>query len=1518
MDEMNTLTATFLGSLEEKESKFLTWGFINGGFTEEEIYEEAEEVLEREEEDEVTPDELVEEMLDRRLLFILNLNGRKVWRTRMAEAVRLFARLRQIFPGRRWEIAPTLVSDFRFALRDRRYPKRHIPAAKVLTLLEEHLDPLEKETLKALLDRGTFLLSDFQVRATRRMLLDLKQNKSSGMIVCAGTGTGKTLSFYLPALTHVSTLVEKNVFWTKALAIYPRNELLKDQFSETYQEAKRIGKNLLQRIGRKITIGAFFGDTPKGPYESYIKGKWSYDRAAGGYVCPYLRCPDCEGNLVWQQSDIAKKVERLSCSSADCDCVIEDDELLLTRDRMAYTPPDFLFTTTEMLNRQLTNEIYRHVFGVQARKSPHLMLLDEVHTYSGVSGAQVANLLRRWKHAVQSEVHFTGLSATLQDAGEFFSELVGLPVNQVEEISPGGNLISEGKEYHLILRGDPVSATSLLSTTIQASMLLGRILDTRNNPVSKGQYGQRTFIFTDDLDVTNRMFHNLLDAEGLNSQGRPSRGKRPLALIRATSERDNAQRLLDGQSWYLCEEIGHYLDQPRRIGRTSSQDTGVDAGSDLVVATASLEVGFNDPKVGAVLQHKAPRDMASYLQRKGRAGRPRGMRPWMVVVLSDYGRDRLAYQGYESLFDPVLEKRVLPVDNRYVLRMQTVYAFMEWVALQMPPTLREGSVWVDFSCPPEQYYSHNEKRQNNMRVRQHYEADLIEEVLRDPEKRQALEKHLKESLDISEEDLQAVLWSPPRALMTAVLPTLLRRLQANWKSMIGNEKSEYFDPMTPLPEFVPANLFSDLYLPEVTITTPPVRNGDEPEHHKMGIIQAMSTFAPGRVTRRFGVSRGYLCHWVAPPNLAVDEQTIPLEEFCTGYEEIGTFQYEQEGTVKKIGCMRPWEFSPAQPPKQVLPTSNAMLLWRSQILPAETERGLEVDLPHASPWLKIIQQVRFFLHNKQSAVQIRRFALGSEANLRLERGKEQKTKVYFCRENEAVGIGFTQAVDGVAFSFRIPEEFSISEEDPNKNKIRAFRVAYFRHRVTVDQRLDHLVNGFQRDWLCQVYLSILVTRAMLDESTLAEAYQAIQKKNLAQEMQEVLDVIFQTIEIEEPNETAEEDSSTEVHRQKVHQVLLEFSQDPTVTQVLHELAPLLWQSPDEEWHHWAISRFKTTLGGALLQACLELSPQSHDGDLYLDIDPGPRPTGVGNPEDLEEIWITETTSGGGGVIEEIFRRYSDDPRRFFRLVESVLGPSDFELVDSELTRLLNLTQRDSEITNLLASIRSVQGYRDLQGLYRQFQDLLMKRGILVTHPVISAINNRVLRPGSSAGSDRLLQRIVRVLHTEEERLGIEIDNRAFAYVFSRKYSDPTMFNQALSHIGAAQCADPHWRFLVVYGLLWPRGNTVRARTLQSYNPFARMPDCDRELVLDALHAEDVVVPLGNPSWRQRVAEVLSQHGVVRLYAESHQVEFLKKVMQELVVDPVDVGFLHLYPRVEGLQRDASGYFVTLDLREAVQ
>ncbi len=1503
---IDTILQTFVSFLEEKEAKLLTWGIVDGGFIEEEIAEIAADFLINNELD-VDIWDLINEMLERRLLFELNVRGRRLFRTRMAEAVRLFARLRQLFPNSNWQTAPTLVADYRLQIRPRIYPKREITPEKVIEQLETDklLTPMRQKAVATLLNspsRGEVKLADFQLRATSRMLRDLNSSKSRGMIVCAGTGTGKTLAFYLPALAHMASLVKKNEYWNKGLAIYPRNELLKDQFSETYQEARRLDVVLKAEGNRKIIIGAFFGLTPRSITLEKVQEKWESE--SGGFTCPYLRCPRCDGKLSWRRVDVEAARERLCCINQSCATVIQEDEVILTRDRMAKTPPDLVFTTTEMLNRSMGDSRYGHVFGIAAVKTPQLVLLDEVHTYTGIHGAQVAYLLRRWQKIIQKKVQFTGLSATLESAAEFFSQLTGLNPGSVEEISPSEDQIAEGMEYQLVLRGDPVSGTSLLSTSIQTAMLLRRILDPSDEPPSKGFYGSRVFAFTDDLDVTNRLFHNLLDAEGRDSWGRPLRGRQPLAALRIHSAADSRERLIAGQSWLLCQEIGHGLELPLRIGRTSSQDSGVTPDTDVIVATASLEVGFNDPEVGGVIQHKAPRDMASFLQRKGRAGRRRTMRPWTVVVLSDYGRDRIAYQGYDLLFSPVLEKRSLPIANRYVIRIQAVFTFMDWVAQQLA-TANKGSVWNDFAG--QSSYANS---------RQKLEIELIKNILETEAGERNLEIYIQSALHLTKNEVEAVFWEPPRSLMMAMLPTLLRRLESGWKRLPIHQDESDRDYQThdPLPDFVPPNLFSDLLLPEVTITTPAQTRGSEADVHSMPIVQALKTFAPGRATRRFGVQHIYATHWIAPPEFQPAEQQLPVEDYCAEFEEVGNFQLWQDGQIVEIRTYRPWAINPTQVPADISITSNAQLEWRSQIIPPD---GRRLDLPQGSPWCKILTEVCCFTHSQQSPVEVRRFAIASHANIRFQSGQELDTTIRFTQREDGspAAVGFTQSVDGLVFRFCIPSNFNISPSDPNQNKIRSFRTAYFRHRVLTNTLLCELTNVFQREWLYQIYISMLTARALADQISLSDALLALMGEDIGQEMARVLDNIFQTLNVEETLLEEGESSPDQMQgRQRVHDRLLALCSTNTIQTILNDLASVLWSEPDEEWHSWAALRFKATLGGSLLDACTQLCPHFDLGDLILDIDPGPRPSDAPTvPEGVEEIWITESTIGGGGVIEEILRRYAADPANFFRLAGSALEASDFEIVDLELTRLLELTKTSVEVADAMGDVRLAQGYGELKQASDYLRKVLSSQGILVTHPVMTAINARVLRPGSNPETDQILLDLICLWHEEEERLGSEIDVRVFAYVVSHD----DQLDRALLHLGGVQ-PNPYWRFQVIYGLLWARGNIVRSRALSSYNPFAMLPDADRELLLDVLQVGDRTVWLNHANWWEQVEEAFRSGASVSLIACPNAREDLKLAILSLAVEPIELGFLQVYPLVEGVQRHPQGFTVRLRVREMVQ
>ncbi len=368
-----------LSSLESLEYKSLVWGFVDGSITEDELHALAEQAI-QEISSSGDPEDLIESLIEARLIHeFRDQNGQLAYRSRFAEGVRLLSRLRQWFPKTRWFSAPRLISDFRIDLRPRRYPRRDIAAD---TALKTILGKIKLNTLQQTLwvSLTPPNLAQFQIDAASGILAESRIDK--GFIITASTGSGKTLCFYLPALLQLGELIQRNQYWVKALAIYPRTELLKDQFAETFRMARRLD-GALNKVGKRpLLMGTFFGVTPNRADEHSLK-EWK--RQAQGYLCPFIACPDCGGDMLWWHEDIQQKRERLNCSR--CNSEISEQQIILTRERLKKTPPDILFSTSEMLNRRLADSNTRHLFGIGQTQKPRLMLLDEVHTYAATSGA---------------------------------------------------------------------------------------------------------------------------------------------------------------------------------------------------------------------------------------------------------------------------------------------------------------------------------------------------------------------------------------------------------------------------------------------------------------------------------------------------------------------------------------------------------------------------------------------------------------------------------------------------------------------------------------------------------------------------------------------------------------------------------------------------------------------------------------------------------------------------------------------------------------------------------------------------------------------------------------------------------------------------------------------------------------------------------------------------------------------------------------------------------------------------
>jgi superfamily II DNA or RNA helicase len=1522
MDADENLLLATLDEIEQREAKLLTWGLVDGHLSTSEIHEIVDQFLD---------DPLVgtgvtfhnaaaviARLAKRALLFDVGEEPGTRFRSRMAEGVRLLFRLRQMFPKHQgptgWQTAPTLVADFRFIWRRRHYPRREIaPDAALSRIAARTSDPSARSALYALIRSfgPNFRLAGFQVDAAARILSGFEKTKSIATLVSAGTGSGKTLAFYLPALSRVASHILRDAVsdrWVKVLAVYPRNELLKDQFAEVYSQARRLDATLASSGRRKIMIGTFFGPTPdncENPHKSRSgKDRSGWSISTGGLVCEYLRCPSpgCNGDMVWRDEDRRAERERLEC--LECEGSIESDEIILTRRRLQREAPDILFTTTEMLNQRMGDTRFRHLFGIgdRASRQVEMMLLDEVHTYTGTAGAQVAFLLRRWRRLVRRQVSFVGLSATLKDGARFFAQLTGLFEQASVEIRPSHKeMVTEGAEYLLALRGDPVSRTALLSTTIQTGMLISRLLDSPDARKSVGIIGERTFLFTDDIDVTNRMYFAMLDAEGRKSSGVPDVATRPegsLASLRRPLPIE--QRKLHGQDWEAVVKIGHSLQPQDRktVGRVMSMDPGVSSSLDIIVATASLEVGFNDPRVGAVIQHKAPRDVAQFLQRKGRAGRSRTMRPWTVVVLSDYGRDRLAYQGYDLLFDPELPMRTLPISNRYVMRIQAVYATLDYLSSALGSSI-PGSVWLDLSSSAKN--SHQRNRQTAL-------AALIKRILTTPSDQDRYTAYLASALNVSESAIVPLLWDYPRPLMTQVLPTALRRLESDWRASgkVG-EDTQAFN--SPLPEFAPANLFSDLNLPEVEIILPqPGRT--TPEKDAMPIVQALREFAPGRVSRRYGISHALERHWISPNLDDEHEQAVPIDPFAH-LDPLGEWQITVEGAVKCVPVFRPRRLEVQAPPNEINDTSNARLRWQSQLVARQP--GLVLEPPQGGPWSALIRDLRFYSHEGHSPIEVRRMAIGSDASIRFRDGKSQLKKFTFHVDGLPAALGFRLAVDAMCLRLRFPDNLWANLGDETDIRYCAMRTARFHHEAVNGNMLRAVDNPFAREWLAHLMLATLSYEAMAKATSLREAAERIADGSAELGLYQTLDILFQSPIIDDANTQGNQ-------HDKLRQELAELLANHEVVTGLFDLSKILWTPIDAGWEPWLRERFASTVGAAVLSAITSLCPQIDAESLVLDVNAGPREPDdalAGTPN--EEIWISETSPGGNGQVEEVQRQYVEDPRRFFSLMTAALRDNDFSLSDLQLRRFLaEVVEQDHDdvLPTATRAFRKASGSKATDEAFTSLRCVLAEQGFVTFHGFLVALANRILRPGSSGQSDAFLLDAVRLWNAEEARLGVELDARLVAYRLARSNS----IDSVLSLVGIDAPTEnlDQWRFSVIYGLLWPRGPQIRQSGLRVYSPFAELPVPEPLLLHSSLAENADVIDLTTKDWTTTCLDRLARVGAATLACPMASVALAADALTFLATNPVQASYLSVYARVQAVRRFEDAFHIDVDIAEALQ
>ena len=1442
-----------LNELEARELPLLSWGITNGSFSEGELLNLLEALRPSED-----PEDLLEQLIDAGLLVERGLTGDR-FRTRMAETVRLASSLRQWFHGRDWQTAPSLVSDLRFLSRARVVPDRDVSAEVLEKQLREQLQDRWTDSHASVV--GSILngrqVSRFQARATER-LLSVVENRG-GTCITAGTGAGKTLAFYLPALAHIlATPAPPGV--PRIVAIYPRVELLRDQLRGILE----VVQQLHGTDSGSLRVGALYGATPHDKGDAQRNRQRGWRSVGEGLVSPFLRCleSECDGEYLWPESDRDGRLLRCRV------CKSELDSLVFTRQALQSRAPEILFTTTEMVNRLLGSARMRKLLVGSTSHSPDFILLDEIHTYSGTHGAQVANLIRRWRTEMSAPSHVVGLSATLSDPIGFFSQLIGAESGNVDVVSPADNEMREsGREYFMLLRGDPASQTSLLSTTIQTAMLLRRMLDPEPGHPSSGAFGSRVFAFTDNLDVVNRLHSQLQDAEGWQPGGVNRKPNGSLATLRRRGI-DDLARDDQGQLWDVSEDLGT-LHRTVRVERTTSQDTGVGSDSDIVVATASLEVGFDDPNVGAVIQHKAPRDAAQFLQRRGRAGRDPTMRPWTTVVLSDYGRDRLAFQAYETLFDPRVQPQHLPIKNRVILKMQATWWLLDYLSKLtggVPARTLLSSPWTK-----------NRDRQRSQADRALAE---IRSLLSDAGINK-LHGALKRALRLSDEEARAILWDHPRALATTVLPTIVRRLEA--VAEIARVPTDFYWT-DPVDDFVPSSLFAPLQTPEVRVLMPPVGERD-PEYHAQPIAQTMWEFAPGRVSYRFALRGKRERMWVVPP--ASDSSQLRLDGFCSDYLELEP----PPGVDLRVVQPRVLELSR---PAQRVPDS-AYGHWNWEVAFFHDGEPLALDIPAGSPWVGQVLAVRAMTHRSRAPLTVWRYARSVEVERRVPT-EPTCTRHRITLDEQDVAVGFAMNVDGFRVDVALPPAIPPCE---GTNLERALRSAYFEHLMMTDPTLvAETSSSFLRNWLSQLALSVVATSGSRGSEV---PLHSIAGEELRSSMIEAARIVFGSMAT-----TTDDRNHNYEDPGLVADVEAELCKDEVLSAIQNCLTTLNGPLPSDSLS-WLQQRFAATVAASLVEAIQATCPDLDVNDLRSDIEVSVE----GDSQPVAQITISEDQPGGTGVIEEAIDRIIEDPRSFWAVVSSAFGACDGERVDTNLRSFLDLRKRGT-FQQEVGQVRSASNLAETTLAWTELRKSLFRQGIDADQTVISALATRLLRPGSDVGTEDLCRDLLDRWDQLEAELGLEVELRVFAFLAA---TDPDV-RQQLDVISVNTNQADDWAVGQLVGLLWPRGGKLRSSSLQSYNPYSDLPRTERLLLERIVSAPTLTVDSSEPEWREDLDGHLRDAGTATVVSANES--DASSVVRGLLTQPTAFGVLEFHPRVVGLSRPAGAIHLLVDVREAQQ
>ena len=195
-----------------------------------------------------------------------------------------------------------------------------------------------------------------------RAFARLAHPRGRSSVVATGTGSGKTECFLWPVLDYCRQRAgERGI---KAVLIYPMNALASDQ-------AQRVARAIhsCPALRGRVTAGLYVGSDPEDKLDSPVKS-------------------------------------------------MTPDGVITCRHALRQNPPDILLTNYKMLDFLLLRPADRELWRYNGPETLRYLVVDELHTFDGAQGTDLACLIRRLKARLDTPAGYLCCASTSATLGE--------------------------------------------------------------------------------------------------------------------------------------------------------------------------------------------------------------------------------------------------------------------------------------------------------------------------------------------------------------------------------------------------------------------------------------------------------------------------------------------------------------------------------------------------------------------------------------------------------------------------------------------------------------------------------------------------------------------------------------------------------------------------------------------------------------------------------------------------------------------------------------------------------------------------------------------------------------------------------------------------------------------------------------------------------------------------------------------------------------------------------------------